>query len=222
LNIDELVVRDSSLPLFGSCGGCGGAPTFAGIVSAVDDDPCADSGVTLAWSGAPSWGTGDGGSYVVYRDTTPGFVPSAANRIASGLSGTTWTDAAAPTGMPLYYVVRAENDETCSSGPGNAGMIDENLVYATVVNHAAQPAPGNVGPTLTVDGVNDAHARLTWAPTAGAAVYHVYSSSAPDNVFDRIAQPGDPLYDDVGALGDYQDRYYLVRATDACGNESDD
>ena len=24
-NVDELVVRDSSLPLFGSCGGCGGA-----------------------------------------------------------------------------------------------------------------------------------------------------------------------------------------------------
>jgi hypothetical protein len=31
-----------------------------------------------------------------------------------------------------------------------------------------------------------------------------------------------PVPGDVGALGDYQDHYYLVRAADARENESDD
>ena len=45
-NVDALVLRDGSLPDSGACGGCAGAPTFAGLTSATDNDPCADSGVT--------------------------------------------------------------------------------------------------------------------------------------------------------------------------------
>ena len=45
-NVDDVVVRDPGLPDFGSCGGCAGAPAFTGLVSVVDEDPCADSGVT--------------------------------------------------------------------------------------------------------------------------------------------------------------------------------
>jgi hypothetical protein len=221
-NVDGLVVRDSTAPLYETCGGCGGAPSFAGIATAIDDDPCSDSGVTLSWPDAAAWGTGTGGTYAVYRDTQPDFVPGPGNLLASGLAGTTWTDPAAPAGVPVYYVVRAENDETCSDGPANGGVVGENLVRLSAVNGTGQSAPGDVGPTLMLEGVNDADVGLTWSPAQEAASYHVYRSSAPDGGFTQIGEPTDPQYDDLGALADGLDWFYLVLSADACGNESGD
>jgi hypothetical protein len=217
-NVDEFIVRDTGFPLYGSCGGCGGAPTFGGVAAASDDDPCANSTVTLTWLDAPAWGSGSGGTYAVYRDTQPGFLPSPANRVASGIGGTAWTDPAPPTGMTLYYVVRAENDETCGAGPNNGGMIDSNLVYASVVNETGQPDPGGVGGSLIVDAVNKAHVRLSWTTTPSAATYHLDRASSPDGGFSRIADAAGPPYEDAAAMSDSQNWYYLVEAVDACGN----
>jgi hypothetical protein len=218
-NLDRMILRDGTLPDLDVCGGCAGAPSFAGILGAVDEDPCADSDITLNWSEAPAWGTGSTGSYSVYRDTQSGFTPGPANLLVSGIGLTTWTDPSPPTGATLYYVVRAENDETCDTGPANGGAMDGNSVYAAAVNAVDQPAPGPVGNTLLVDKVNEAHARLTWSPATDAAVYHVYRSSSPDGGFSTIATPVGTLHEDAGALTDYQDRYYLVLASDSCGNE---
>ena len=179
-NVDQLIVRDSTAPLYESCGGCGGAPSFAGIAEAVDDDPCSDSGVTLSWLPAVSWGTGGGGTYTVYRDTQPDFVPGPTNRLVSGLTATTWTDPTVPTGVTLYYVVQAENDESCSDGSTNGGAVDGNLLRVSVVNETGQTAPGDVGPTLALEGVNGADVRLNWGAAPGAAAYHVYRSVSPE------------------------------------------
>jgi hypothetical protein len=218
-NADRLILRDGSLPEIDACGGCGGAPTFAGVLSAVDDDSCVDSGVTLTWSEAPAWGTGTTGSYAIYRDTQAGFEPGPGNLLAAGIDGTSWTDPTPPSGVTLYYAVRAENDETCAAGPANGGVMDVNLVYATAINDTVQPPPGAVGNTLHVARVNRAHTRLTWTPAPGAAVYHVYRSPSPDDGFSAIASPADALFEDPGAMTDGQDWYYLVRSADACDNE---
>jgi len=219
-NVDALVLRDGSLPAVDACGGCAGAPSFAGVVSATDNEPCADSGLTVTWSAAPGWGTGSTGSYAVYRDTVPGFTPGPGNLMASGLTGSSWNDATAPNDATLYYVVRAENDETCSGGPANGGLVDANLVYAVATDATSQPAPDNVGNTLVVEPVNQAHVRLDWISAANAADYRVFRSSTPDATFAVVAQPTDSLYEDPGALADSLSWYYLVTAADACGNES--
>jgi hypothetical protein len=218
-NVDSLYLRDGSAPAYAACGGCGGAPTFAGVASATDDDPCGDSGVTLSWLEAPAWGTGAAGTYVVYRDTVPGFMPSTTNRVASGVAGTSWTDPAPPVGVTHYYLVRAENDETCAYGPNNGGLLDGNLVYASAANETEQPPPGEVGATLLVEGVEGTDVRLTWSTALDAARYHVYRSVAPDSGFGQIGQPTLTLFDDEGAYGDPEDWHYLVVAADACGNE---
>jgi hypothetical protein len=218
-NVDALLLRDGSLPAVGACGGCTGAPTFAGLASATDNDPCADSGVTLTWSAAPGWGTGSSGTYAVYRDTTPGFTPEPGNLVASGVAGTSWNDGAAPNDVNLYYVVRTENDETCSGGPANGGVMDANLVYGAARDDTSQATPGDVGETLRVDGVNSAHARLTWSTATGAAVYHVYRSATPDGTFGLEAVVETELFDDPDVFADPLDWYYTVRAADACGNE---
>ena len=218
-NVDQFILRDGSLPNFDACGGCIGAPTFAGVVSIVDDDPCADSTVTLNWAASPAWGSGTAGTYSVYRDTQPDFTPGPGNLVASGVGTTTWSDPSPPSNVTLYYVVRAENDETCGSGPNNGGLTDSNLVYGAGRNDTSQSPPGDVGNTLFVEGVGGAHARVSWIAAPGAAAYRVNRSSTPNGGFVLEAETPELSYDDPDVLGDGQDWYYLVNAVDACGNE---
>lgn len=218
-NVDRFVVKGSSQPDYDACGGCAGAPTFAGLETATDVSGCADSGVALSWKAAPSWGTGRVGTYAVFRSTDPLFVPSASNRIASGIAGTTYTDTGAPNDVTLYYAVRAENDENCSTGPANGGVMDANLVRIAGRDDTSQPAPGGVGSSLRVDDVNDAHVRLTWSPATNAAVYRVYRAGTPGGTFVKIGETAGTLFEDRDDLGNFNPRHYLVRAADSCGNE---
>jgi len=218
-NIDDLTFRDSAQPSIGACGGCAGSPSFSGLIAATDDDPCADSGVTLTWSSAHGWGTGSDGTYAIYRDTGPGFTPGPGNLIASGISGSPWTDSTAPSDTDLFYLVLAENDETCSTGPANTGVVDANTVYAAVRNDTSQVAPTDVGDTLFVDTIGGTHARLDWSPTAGGSAYRVYRSNQPDANFQLHAEIAPTLFDDIDVMADGQTWYYLVNAIDTCGNE---
>jgi hypothetical protein len=218
-NVDRFVVKTGTTPDFDACGGCGGAPTFSGLESASDLDGCADSGVSLSWKEAPAWGTGRSGTYSVYRDTTPNFTPTASNRIATGLAATSYLDSAAPNGVTLYYLVRAENDETCSNGPNNGGVTDSNQVYLAARDEISQQAPGSVGDRLRLEPVNDVHVRLRWEPVPGAARYHVYRASLPGGPFTKIGEVTDTFYDDLGAITNGSDAYYSVKASDTCGNE---
>jgi hypothetical protein len=218
-NVDQVVLRDGSQPAVGVCGGCVGTPSFAGVATATDDDPCADSGITLTWLRAPAWGSGSTGTYAVYRDTQPGFAPGPSNLVASGVVPANWTDPSPPADVTLYYVVRAENDETCGDGPDNGGATDANLVYGVVRNDTSQPGAGDVGSTLQVDGVNLAHTKLTWSGIADAAAYRVYRSSMPDGGYALEVETAETIHEDPGAYADGQSWFYLIRAADACGNE---
>jgi hypothetical protein len=218
-NVDRFVLKDASTPEYDVCGGCTGAPSFAGVASAKDAAGCADTGVQLTWQQAPGWGTGHAGTYAVYRDTDPAFVPSAGNRIAAGISGTSYTDVSAPNGVTLHYVVRAENDEACSTGPSNGGVTDSNVVRLSAKDEVGQPAPGDVGGTLRAATINDAHVRLTWSGTGTAASYRVYRAQLPQGPFTQIADVAGTLYEDKDQLADSANRYYTVKAVDSCGNE---
>jgi fibronectin type 3 domain-containing protein len=124
--------------------------------------------------------------------------------------------------VTVYYVVRAENDETCGGGPNNGGLMDGNLVYADAVDVTGQPPPGNVGDTLSVDDVNETDVRLDWTAVSDAVSYKVYRSTMADAGFAVVGEPTAPLHDDPGAFGDGQSYYYLVTAVNACGDESVD
>ncbi len=218
-NVDRVIVKPGNLPDFDACGSCGGAPSFGGATSARDANPCGDTGITVTWKVAPAWGTGHAGSYSVYRDTDPSFTPSAANRVATGVTGTTWTDSSAPNDVVLYYVVRAENDETCSTGPKNGGMTDANLVRVSSRDETIQIVPGDVGSTLLATVINEAHVRLTWASTPSAVDYHVYRSASPQGPFTKIAEVSGTTFDDKDQLGNSANAYYRVKAANSCSVE---
>ncbi len=218
-NIDRVIVRSGNLPEYDACGGCGAAPTFAGIASIADANPCADTGITLSWKAAPAWGTGHAGSYAVYRGTDPAFTPSSANRIAAGIAATTWTDTTAPNDTALYYIVRAENDETCSTGPANGGVMDANLIRAAARDDVTQAVPSDVQ-TLLANPVNAAHVRLSWTPAPGAAVYRVYRAQFPQGPFTKIGETAGTFYDDLNQMGNLTPWYYRIEPTNSCGVEA--
>ncbi len=112
-------------------GVCNAAPAFAGAASAVSVGTfgCA---VDLDWPAAnPNCGGGVG--YSIYRSTDPSFLPALDNRVAQGVSGTTYRDSGIGPGVAQHYVVRAVD-------LGN-GAEDDNLVRVTATP-TGPPGPG--------------------------------------------------------------------------------
>jgi hypothetical protein len=217
-NIDEIIVKDSTEPDYLTCGGCAGAPTFGGLVSVVDPAPCAASGLVLQWDAAPAWGTGTGGTYDVHRGLTPDFIPDDGNRVASGLTDTTWTDTGAPLDTPVWYVVRARNDEDCTGGEG---LADGNLIRLSATETIDQPPAASVGPTLRGIPVGSAHVRLTWDPAAGADHYVVRRSLFPDfGSPEEIGVTAETMFEDANVAFDDNLYFYKVFAANACGEET--
>ncbi len=217
-NVDRFIVRDGSLPDYGACGGCAGAPSFAGATSAVDGDACGAGGVTVAWQDAAAWGSGGGGTYAVWRDVAPGFDPSPANLVASGVANLSFHDAGAADGVQWWYLVRAESDETCGAGPNNGGALDNNGMYVPVATTSTRPVPAAVT-TLRVDLVNHVHVRLSWDPVPDAAAYRVYRADGPQGPFQVMSETGATTWDHLDQAGDARDGYYVVKPINACGQE---
>ena len=86
-------------------GTCNQAPTFAGLTSAADGLNASCQNV-LTWAAATSNCSGTI-TYSVYRSSIASFTPSAGTLIASGVSGTTYTDTGGAYKQTYYYIVRA-------------------------------------------------------------------------------------------------------------------
>ena len=218
-NVDRIELRDPRITTPVACGGCTGLPSFAGLASAQDVDGCSASGIALTWDQAAGWGTGTGGTYSVYRSTSPTFVPDASSLLASGLTVTTYNDTTALTNTTLSYVVRAESDETCSTGPHNHGVVDGNLIRRSARDDTSQPAPASVGNTVRLSLIDRATVRVTWSPSSHAAAYRVLRASAPQGPFSAVADVAASPFDDIGRAPVGTLELYLVHGLDSCGNE---
>jgi Concanavalin A-like lectin/glucanases superfamily/Bacterial Ig-like domain/Bacterial Ig domain len=162
--------------------------------------------VTLTW-GAASDNTGVT-RYNVHRSTTPGFTPTAANRIAQP-TATTYANTGLNPGT-YYFLVTAED------ASGNVGP-PSNEAAATVADTTAPSIPG----TLTATG-GVTQASLSWGPATdnvGVVRYNVYRSTVSGftpSTSNRVGQPTGTTFTNTGvAPGTH---YYKVRAEDAGGN----
>ncbi|MEX1309987.1 MAG: M20/M25/M40 family metallo-hydrolase [Candidatus Sulfomarinibacteraceae bacterium] len=98
-------------------GACTEAPIFAGLEQ-VTNAAAPDCLLTLEWQPPEQIWCGGPVSYNVYRSTTSGFTPSAANRVATGISTTSWPDPDIFSLRTYHYIVRAV-DEANGSEDGN-------------------------------------------------------------------------------------------------------
>lgn len=128
-------------------GQCLLSPTFAGATGA-SSPGTASCEVDVTWAAAtPNCGANPA-RYNVYRSTTAGFTPSAANLLQSCLTTTNFADTS--VGASTYhYVVRAEDPNGAGSGLCGGGIEETNLV-----RRSARPfGPGSVdGFTDTAEG----------------------------------------------------------------------
>jgi hypothetical protein len=218
-NIDDVILKDGSLPDYAACGGCTLPPSFKGVRSAVDLDPCGGGGVLVSWDQAVSWGSGAAGSYAVYRDSSPGFTPSEANRLAMGVTETSYVDTEAPQDQTLYYAVLAENDESCASGPNNGGLISTHLAHAMVSESTLLPEPPEIH-QLELLLVNHAHIRLSWEGSPLSSSYRVYRSPEPlPGGFTQIEESTGTSMEDLDHWEDPSSYFYLVTGVNGCGVE---
>jgi hypothetical protein len=172
----------------------------------------------VSWDAAPAWGTGGSGTYSVYRGTAPGFPADPAHRVAKGVSTLSYSDTTAPAGT-LYYLVRAENNETCSSGPQNGGLVDDNAVYVPVTETTSRPTPAAIA-GLAVSRPSLSHVRLSWPAASGASSYRVFRSLSPaPGDFGVLGEAGGLSYDDLGSGATLENYFYLVRGLNPCGTE---
>ncbi len=107
-------------------GQCTVKPTFAGAASA-NSAGTASCEVDVSWAAAtPNCGANPA-RYNVYRSTTAGFTPSAANLLQSCVTTTSLADT--DVGNATYhYIVRAEDPNGSGSGLCGGGIEDTNLV----------------------------------------------------------------------------------------------
>lgn len=130
-------------------GVCVEAPAFDGIQTVTNPglDTCT---LNLGWESATAY-CGGPASYSVYRSTSPGFTPGPANRIATGVSDTSYSDAIdLAFGTFYYYVVRATDTSN--------GVEDGNLIEAT----NSPTGPISIG-TWSDDAGDTGIAKLTTA-----------------------------------------------------------
>ncbi len=195
-------------------GRCDLLPEFSGIVSATANSPsCA---VTLTWSPGNAVCQQGGGilRYNIYRDTRPDFTPGTANLRAYVLGGTTFVDQGPEVraGTTYYYMVRAEDGNTSSTGPlGGNEDLNRKILFATPLGSA-----GTVG-TFTDDG-GDTRATLApeypWHISNEQANTGVYSykcgipgTTYPANTCASLTTP--PLRIQSGATVSYAVSYNL-------------
>jgi fibronectin type 3 domain-containing protein len=179
-------------------------PSAPGTLSATG----AAGQVSLTWGAA----TDDVGvtKYDIYRSTTPGFTPSASNRISQP-AGTSYTDSSLAAGT-YYYRVTAED------AAGNVGP-SSNEASAAASDGTPPTAPSGLSA-----GVSSTDVTLNWTASTddvGVTRYNLYrgtTSGFTPAVANRIAQLSGTSFTDASLVpGTY---YYRVTAEDAAGNVS--
>jgi beta-galactosidase len=135
---------------------CTAAPSTPGTLSATASS---STQVSLSW-GASSAGSGCSVTYDVFRATTSGFTPGSGNRIATGLTGTTYADSAASASTTYYYVIKAV-DSVGSSAASNqasattpAGSGGTGTLLSQGKSTTASSAEPNLDAAYAVDGNN--------------------------------------------------------------------
>ena len=96
-----------------------------------------DCATRISWTpGVSSCPLGTAVRYSVYRSTDPFFTPSAANRIATNISGPEFNDTTAASLTTYFYAVRAEDSTTGNPGPngGNETTAISRLKYTPAGN----------------------------------------------------------------------------------------
>jgi len=125
-----------------STAACTLVPEFDPQSVTISNNPGASCQLDLTWGAASSeCPSASGVVYNVYRSTDPFFTPGAQNRIATGVSATSFADSMIDPFVTYYYAVRAEDTTTGNAGP-NGGNEAPGFARKKVTPTGANSSPG--------------------------------------------------------------------------------
>jgi len=103
--------------------------------------------INLSWTAAPANPPCTITSYSVYGSTTSGFTPSSSNLVASGVTGTTYTNTGLAASTTYYYVVEALDSfgASAASAQASATTLTASSGTSIVSINAGGPAVSNSG-----------------------------------------------------------------------------
>ena len=137
-------------------------------------------------------------SYHVKRSTTSGGPYTQ----VSAPTSTSYTDTGLTNSTKYFYVVSAANAAGESANSGEVSATPTQAVPAVPTGVSA--TPGNQQVTLT------------WAPSSGAASYHVKRSTTSGGPYTQVGGPTSASFTDTG-LTNGTTYYYVVSALNAAG-----
>jgi hypothetical protein len=155
--------------------------------------------------------------YEVYRGTTPGFVPGAANRIGMPTT-TTFTDPGAMgSGTPYHYLVRAVDNT--GNGGGLGEQLPNGIGFLSVSESITTPGWVVLSWPAVVSNFDGGPVHI--------ASYQIYASSSPfrrSSIRDGLTPPGPPIATTTSTSFELNPgagiQYYSVLVVDAKGNVS--
>jgi fibronectin type 3 domain-containing protein len=173
-----------------------GATTFPTAPAPLTATAVSSTQLNLAW-GASNGAT----SYTVKRSATSG---GAYTTLATGVTGTSYSDTGLTAGATWYYVVSASNTgESVNSTEASATTFAE--------------TPSGLAATVVSSSAID----LSWNATAGATGYDVKRSTSAGGPFDTIASGVTTTTFSDSGLNAATTYHYVVSATNAAGASPD-
>jgi len=197
----------------GSCSAVPSAPT--GLTATASSS----SAIGLSWSADPPPTNCTLSGYSVYGSTTSAFTPGSANLIASGVTGTTYTNTGLAASTTYYYKIEA-SDAYGTSAASNQASNTTLAASCSVVPSA--PAG------LTATGTSSSAINLNWSavtPPANCSIsgYSIYGSTTsgftPGSANLIASGLTGTTYSNTG-LSASTTYYYKVEATDADGTSA--
>jgi hypothetical protein len=136
--------KSSGIEVRGSgSSGCTAAPSEPTGLTATASSSTA---IGLSWTAVTPPANCTVSSYSIYRSTTSGFTASSANLIASGVTGTSYSNTALTASTTYYYVVEALDAEGSSPASAQASATTQAAAGAEIAAIACGgPAESNSG-----------------------------------------------------------------------------
>jgi hypothetical protein len=174
------------------------------------------SAINLSWTAVTPPANCTISSYNVFSSTTSGFTPSTSILIASGITGTSYSNTGLTPSTTHYYVVEAV-DADGASAPSTQVSAETSAASCTTL----PPAPTGLAATAS----SSSAIRLSWTATTPPAnctisSYSVYGSTTSGftpSVSNLLANGvTSPSYSSSGLTASTQ-YYFVVEAVDADG-----
>lgn len=151
------------------------------------------SSINLTWSAATAPANCSISAYSVYGSMSSGFAPSASNLLASGLTGTSYSNSGLQASSTYYYVVEAADSVGASAASTQASATTSAAASTGTAAPSISTQPANqtvtIGTTatFTVSAAGTGPFTYQWKKNgtaisgATSTSYNTPSTSAPDN-----------------------------------------